>query len=166
MRQWGALPPSQRDCFALILWLNIQSLRHGRLARAILSQPGKSKWYLCPRAIRVATIFPPPSRSVLPHWVMDNIFRGATLRADDSRVRLGGRYRPALNHPAAGGATPNHDNSSRVTTVDRVAKIETVETSSLRRKNGGGWRIWLTPLRSTLGETRRDKPPPWYLRRT
>lgn len=36
--------------------------------------------------------------------------------------------------------------------MDRVAKIETVETSSLRRKNGGGWRIWLTPLRSTLGE--------------
>lgn len=27
-----------------------------------------------------------------------------------------------------------------------------METSSLRRKDGGGWRIWLTPLWSTLGE--------------
>lgn len=66
--------------------------------------------------------------------------------------RLGGRYRLALNHPAVGGVTLNRDNSSRVTTVDRVARIETVETSSLRRKDGGGGRIWLTPLWSTLEE--------------
>jgi len=59
------LPTSCRDCFALISQLNIQSLRHGRLARAILSQPGESKWYLCLRVIRVATIFPSPSRFML-----------------------------------------------------------------------------------------------------
>lgn len=45
----------------------------------------------------------------------------------------------ALNHPASNGATPDRDNSSRVTTVDRVARIETVETSSPRRKAGGGY---------------------------
>lgn len=54
-----------RDCFALISQLNIQSLRRSRLARAILLQPGESKWYLCLRVIRVATIFPSPSRSML-----------------------------------------------------------------------------------------------------
>lgn len=79
--------PSERDCFALISRLNIQSLRHARLARAILSQPGKSKWYLCARAIRVATIFPPPSRSMLPHWVMEHIPR-RDVSADDSSVGL------------------------------------------------------------------------------
>lgn len=69
------LRPSQRDCFALISQLNIQSLRYARLARAILSQPCKSKQYLCPCAIRVTTIFPPPSRSMLSHWVMKHIPR-------------------------------------------------------------------------------------------
>lgn len=43
--------PSRRDCFALISRLNIQSLHHGGLAQAIISQTDKSKWYLCPRAI-------------------------------------------------------------------------------------------------------------------
>lgn len=87
---WMHRCPSQRDCFALISRLNIQSLRHARLARAILSQPSKSKWYLCPRVLRVAMIFPPPSRSMLPHWVMEHI-----PRRDASRMIPGGNAEPS-----------------------------------------------------------------------
>lgn len=42
---------SRRDYFALIPWLNIQSLHHDGLAQAVISQADKSKWYLCPCAI-------------------------------------------------------------------------------------------------------------------
>jgi len=83
------------------------------------------------------------------HFLFDHF---SNPRNHSIEGRLGGRYRPALNHPAVGEVTLNRDNSSRVTTVDRVARIETVETSSLYRKDRGGWRIWLTPLWSILGE--------------
>lgn len=67
---------ADRDYFALIPRLNIQSLHHDGLAQAIISQADKSKWYLCPCAIsRIATIFSPPSCSILPHWVMEHISR-------------------------------------------------------------------------------------------
>lgn len=62
-------------------------------------------------------------------------------------VRVG--WPLSTSSESSGETALNRDNS-RVTTVDRDR--ETAGTSSPRRKDGGGWRIWLTPLWSSLGK--------------
>ena len=73
--------PSQRDCFALISRLNIQSLRYTRLTRAIRSQPSKSKWYLCPRCDDISTSF---TFHVAP--LGNGTYSEARRFADDSKI--------------------------------------------------------------------------------